>query len=74
MTQRNAQNIHTAVELQMNDKNIATQIFTSLHFTSLQFKSRHVTSFPIFLFPPLLEVKSPPSKNPSFLLTYKYMT
>ena len=71
MTQRTAENIHTAVELQMNDKYIATKIFTSRHFTALHFKLRHVTSFQIFYFPPLLEVPSPPSKNPSLLLTYK---
>ena len=71
MTQRTAQNIHTAVELHMKDKNIATKIITSIHFTSLHFKSRHVTSLPIFHFTPLLEVSSPPSKNPSLLLTYK---
>jgi len=35
MTQRTAQNIHTAVELQKNDKYIETKLFISLHFTSL---------------------------------------
>ena len=66
MTQRTAQNIHTAVELQMSDNNISTKMFTSLHFTSLHFKSRHATSFPIFHFPPLLEVSSPPQKTLNF--------
>jgi len=42
MTQRTAENIHTAVELQMNDKYIAKNY--SLHFILLHYTSNYVTS------------------------------
>ena len=46
--------------------------FTSLHFTSLSITALHCTLLLIFYFPALLDVSSPPFKNPSILLTYIY--
>ena len=47
--------------------------FTFLRFTSHHFTALHYTSRPIFHYPPLLDVSSPPFKNPSHLLTYNYL-
>ena len=64
MTQPTAQNIHTATLLYIYDNTlISPNIITSLH----------TTSPPIFHFPALLDVSSPPFKNPSLLLTYNHL-
>ena len=43
--------------------------FPSLHFTSLHCTAFHCTSHPFFHVPAILDVSSPPFKNPSRLLT-----
>jgi len=42
------------------------------HILTRQDSNGHYTSLPIFHFPPLLEISSPPFKNPSLLLSCNY--
>ena len=78
MTQRTAQNIHTATLLQI-DFNTHISTNKSSHYTSLKFtfltslQSTSLSSTPHFHLPPLLDVSSPPFKTPSLLPTYKNM-